>query len=130
MKRLMTVVLIAPLALALPAWAGDRAPSGRSGYGADDTGRNVRDRTAGAKTPGAQSNDATDLRITREIRQAVVKDDALSTNAHNVKIVTVGRVVTLRGPVDSAEERAKIDAKARGVAGVKQVDNQLEVANR
>ena len=130
MKRLMTVVLLAPLALALPIRAADRTPSAQSGYGADDTGRNVRDRAAGARTAGAQSNDATDLRITREIRQAVVKDDALSTNAHNVTIVTVGRVVTLRGPVNSAEERAKIDAKARAVAGVKQVDNQLEVATK
>lgn len=36
-------------------------------------------------------------------------------------------VVTLRGPVKSEPEKSAIEAKARQVAGVKRVDNQLEV---
>ena len=52
-------------------------------------------------------------------------------NAHNVKIITSGGVVTLRGPVNSPQEKAAIEAKAKQVAGVTRVDNLLEVeANR
>jgi osmotically-inducible protein OsmY len=59
-----------------------------------------------------------------------VSDKALSTNAHNVKIITKNGVVTLRGPVKSAGEKSTIAAKAEGAAGVKSVDNQLEIASR
>jgi hyperosmotically inducible protein len=128
MKRMMirsTTVLVplALLALGGPLWAGEARD-------ADDTGRNVRDRDAGSPTAGRQSNDSEDVRITREIRKAVVADDSLSTNAHNVKIVTIDGVVTLRGPVNSSAERTKVAAKAEQVAGVKRVDDQLEITAR
>ena len=56
-------------------------------------------------------------------------DKSLSTNAHNVKIITANGVVTLRGPVKSAAEKANIGAKAQQAAGVRRVDNQLEIAS-
>ena len=95
---------------------------------ADDTGRNVRDRDENAKTADQQSNSKEDLEITRKIRRAIVEDKSLSTSAHNVKVVTVDRVVTLRGPVLSAKEKASVAAKAEKVGGVGKVENQLEVA--
>jgi len=45
-----------------------------------------------------------------------------------VKIVTMDGAVTLRGPVKSDAEKHSIAAKAKSVAGVKSVDDQLEVA--
>jgi len=69
-----------------------------------------------------------DLGITQKIRQAVVKDDALSMTAKNAKIITVDGVVTLRGPVKSDKEKTEIGALAQAVTGVKRVDNQLEIA--
>ena len=48
-------------------------------------------------------------------------------NAHNVKIITRDGVVTLRGPVENASEKTSVAAKAQKVAGVKRVDNQLEI---
>ncbi len=48
-------------------------------------------------------------------------------NAKNVKIITQDGVVTLRGPVKSAEEKAMIASVAQKTGGVKRVDNQLEV---
>lgn len=36
-------------------------------------------------------------------------------------------MVTLRGPVKSAEEKTKIEAFAKATAGEAKVDNQLEV---
>jgi osmotically-inducible protein OsmY len=50
--------------------------------------------------------------------------------AHNVKVVTAGGVVTLRGPVESEQEKRLIEDKAMQVAGVSRVDNQLEVITR
>jgi len=93
----------------------------------DNSGRNVRDRSDQAVTSGDQSNSAADVKITADIRKAVVDDEKLSTNAHNVKIVTAGGMVTLRGPVKDDAEKRTIEEKAKKVAGVTKVDNQLEV---
>ena len=93
-----------------------------------NTGKNARDREDKTLTPGDQSSNPADVELTRRIREAVVADDSLSTNAHNVKIITINGMVTLRGPVASAEEKAKIAATAQKLAGKKQVENHLEVA--
>lgn len=95
---------------------------------ADNTGKNARDADGDTKTVFDQGNSEADVQITANIRKAIVDDDALSTNAHNVKVITSAGTVTLRGPVDSAKEKATVEAKAKNVAGVTRVDNQLEVA--
>jgi hyperosmotically inducible periplasmic protein len=95
----------------------------------DYTGRNVRDRGSETKTPGDQSESEADRTITQNIRKALTSDDSLSTNAKNVKIISNDGVVTLRGPVNSQKEKADVEAKAKQVAGVRNVDNQLEVAS-
>jgi hyperosmotically inducible periplasmic protein len=93
----------------------------------DNTERNVRDRSGETLTSGDQSESEADRTLTQRVRQAVMADDSLSTNAHNVKIITVNGVVTLRGPVNSAQEKANINAKAQQIAGATKVDNQLEI---
>lgn len=93
----------------------------------DNTGRNVRDRSGETLTPGDQSENEADRTLTQRVRQAVVADDTLSTTAHNIKIITINGVVTLRGPVNSAQEKTNIDAKAKQIAGATKVDNQLEI---
>jgi hyperosmotically inducible protein len=95
---------------------------------ADDTGRNTRDRDGNTLTADKQSNRKSDVEITREIRRAIVKDDSLSTNAHNVKIITRDGAVTLRGPVANKEEKETVAKKAEAINGVGKVDNQLEIA--
>ena len=95
---------------------------------ADNTGKNVRDRGGETVTPMDQGGSAADRDLTANIRKAIVADDSLSTNAHNVKVITVDGVVTLRGPVKSPAEKAAVAAKAEKAQGVKRVDNQLEVA--
>jgi osmotically-inducible protein OsmY len=93
----------------------------------DNTGKNLRDRDEDTLTPGDQSSDPADVELTRRIREAVVADKSLSTNAHSVKIITINGVATLRGPVKNEKERMKIVAKAQKLAGKKQVENELEV---
>ena len=123
MKKLAAaMVLVGGLAVWIPSARAD-------GYPADNSGKNVRDRQDAAVTSGDQSNTQSDLNITQEIRKAVIADKELSTNAHNVKIITANGVVTLRGPVKSAEEKANIGAKAQQAAGVTRVDNQIEIAS-
>ncbi len=93
----------------------------------DNTKQNTRDRDGTNVTPGDQGENKSDIAITKAIRQKVMKQ-RLSMNGKNVKIISVDGVVTLRGPVDSDKEKSTIAADAQSVAGVKQVDNQLEVA--
>jgi hyperosmotically inducible periplasmic protein len=94
---------------------------------ADNTGKNVRDRNDATLTPTDQSENEVDRTLTQRVRQAVVDDDSLSTNAKNVKIISQNGMVTLRGPVKNEEERKKVVAKAQQIAGEKNVDNQLEI---
>ncbi len=110
--------------LCLMLTACDNRPANTA---ADNTGRNVRDRHDQTLTPGNQSENEADRGLTQRIRQAVMDDDSLSTNAKNVKIITVNGVVTLRGVVNSDREKSEIGKKARGVNGVRNVDNQLEI---
>jgi len=98
-----------------------------SQYAPDNTGRNLRDVKGGPLTPENQSGNPEDQKLTQQVRQAIVKDDAISVNGKNIKIITVAGKVTLRGPVASNAERENIDAMAKQIAGVGNVDNQLEV---
>ena len=119
----LTLVLSSAL-LGLSAFAMAQAPTP---IAPDNSAVNARDRDAGATTAGQQSNSKADTELTRKIRRAVVKDDSLSTMAHNVKIVTVAGSVTLRGPVKTETEKTAIANIAQQMAGADKVDNQLEV---
>jgi hypothetical protein len=127
------IVLLFSLALlALGGYAGTAYPtegatSPPAATAPDNTGRNVRDRGGDTRTPGDQSESAADRVITQQIRQAVVADASLSMLAKNIKIITADGIVTLRGPVQSSQEKEVIEVKARQLAGMNQVDNQLEV---
>jgi len=93
---------------------------------ADNTDRNERDRNDATLTPMDQSNSSSDVDLTANIRRAVVGDDTLSFNAKNVKIIADGGKVTLRGPVKSAAEKARIEAHANKFAAGR-VTSQLEI---
>ncbi len=95
----------------------------------DNSAVNQRDRDQ-TLTPMDQSNKPADLKITRQIRRALVKDHELSTDAKNIKIITIDGAVTLRGPVKSEQEKADIAAKAAQLAGDTNVRNELEVAGQ
>ena len=96
----------------------------------DNTAKNERDRSGETQTSGDQSNSSADLKITQAIRQALMKDGELSTTAKNIKVITANGHVTLRGPVKTAQEKAKIDQIAKSAAGGAQIDDQLEVTNK
>jgi len=94
---------------------------------ATNTERNARDRDGANPTADDQSENKQDIDIAAKVRRAVVGDKSLSTNAHNVKIITNEGTVTLRGPVDSEEEKEAIVAMAKEAAGEDHVVDELEV---
>ncbi|MEO8904077.1 MAG: BON domain-containing protein [Polyangiaceae bacterium] len=95
----------------------------------DNSAVNKRDKDGSSLTPMNQGTSEGDRKITQQIRQAVMKDSSLSFTAKNVKIITINGKVTLRGPVKTAQERSSIEAEAKSVAGVNQVENLLEAKN-
>jgi osmotically-inducible protein OsmY len=74
-----------------------------------------------------QGNSGSETKISAGIRRGIMGDKTLSFTAKNVKVITVGTKVTLRGPVKTEQEKAAIEALAKQAAGVSEVDNQLEV---
>ena len=129
MKTIIVLIFSTLLVVACSKNRSDNKQVSQTAVEPDNSGRNVRDRDDQNKTTGDQSENEADRTITQNIRRAVTADNSLSTNAKNVKIITNNGTVTLRGPVKSEKEKAEIEAKAKQVAGVKSVDNQLEVAS-
>jgi hypothetical protein len=95
--------------------------------GADNTRINVRDRDSQTLTPLDQGNSQADVDTSAQIRKEIMGDSVMTTNAKNVKIITQNGHVTLRGPVNTADEKNRISEIANRIAGAANVDNQLEV---
>ena len=95
---------------------------------ADNTKINQRDRSPQELTADQQGETKQDREITQKIRRALVNDKSLSTYAHNVKIITVGGMVTLKGPVKSEEEKRAVEEKAVQIAGNDKIKSELDIA--
>ena len=80
-----------------------------------------------APTAQSQSNATTDRQTTANVRKAIIADKNLSLYAHNVKIITRGGQVTLKGPVKSEDEKQQVATDAASVVSSGKVDNQLTV---
>jgi len=96
----------------------------------DNTKTNARDRNTGDATADQQKENSSDRKLTKDIRRALMKDDSLSTYAHNIKIISQNGKVTLKGPVRSDEEKQAIEAKATEIAGSGNVTDQLQIADQ
>jgi osmotically-inducible protein OsmY len=80
-----------------------------------------------ALTAEDQGTSEEDVAATKQIRELVNEDDSLSIAAKNVKIITRNGMVTLRGRVESEQERLRIEANAREVVGSSRVENLITV---
>ena len=110
-----------------PGQQATPAPPASDSTDADNTNRNSSGENKDTDTAEKQSNSKDDLSLTQKIRQAVMKEGSLSMNAKNVKIIARDGNITLKGPVDSQQEKDTIGTKAGEIAGKDKVDNQLEV---
>lgn len=122
-KSMSVLALMGASILAVPmTYAQDPQPK------PDNTKVNQRDRDSAAPTADKQKMNPADRETTKKIRMAIHNDKSLSTYGHNVKVITQGGKVTLKGPVRSEDEKSNIAMKATQVAGDGNVDNQLAVA--
>jgi hyperosmotically inducible periplasmic protein len=109
----------------VPVWGQD-AQSTTPPAG-DNTKMNQQDRNPSQPTADNQQNNRSDLDITKEIRRSLVKDNSLSTYAHNVKVIAQDGKVTLKGPVRSDDEKSAVVAKAAQVVGPSNVNDEMTV---
>ena len=79
----------------------------------------------GERTAGEVVDDTV---ITAKVKAALVSDPVVA--AHDVNVQTREGVVQLAGFVDNGDQKSKAGEVTRRIAGVKQVDNQLEVKQR
>jgi hyperosmotically inducible protein len=87
---------------------------------------NVRNRSGATATPLDQGEGQQDVSTTADIRKQIIAAK-LSMDAQNTKIITRDGKVTLRGPVQSAEEKLRVAQIAAAVAGSDNVNDQLEI---
>jgi hyperosmotically inducible protein len=80
-----------------------------------------------AVTADNQANQKSDRLTTQKIRKAIIADKALSTYAHNVKIITSNGAVTLKGPVQSDDEKQKVATEAASVVSADKITNELTI---
>jgi osmotically-inducible protein OsmY len=113
--------------LAISTMAVACSNSDRSTVAADNSARNKVDKVGVIAEPMDQGTSDSDVMITTVLRQVLTADQTLSVKAKNVKIIARDGIVTLRGPVESAAERAGIEAAAHAITGVLRVDSFLEV---
>jgi osmotically-inducible protein OsmY len=92
----------------------------------DNTAINTRDRAQDAVTAGTAGQGQADVDIAANIRKQIM-NGKMSVAAQNTKIICLSGKVTLRGPVNTQDEKDTIGTIATTVAGSSNVDNQLEV---
>ena len=124
-KNIVRTFLCTGLLLGVGVLMHAQEPSNQSPP--DNTKTNERDRSPNAPTADQQKDNRSDRDITKQIRQYIVKDKSLSTYAHNIKVITQNGQVTLKGPVQSEDEKKAIEAKAAEVAGEGKVSSELNV---
>ncbi len=119
MMKTSIFTAIALLIAAMSVQADDTA--------ADNTDRNDRDQSGTIMTPMDQSNSEEDVDQVAAIRRAIIAQDQISILGQNIKVIANHGAVLLRGPVQNADEKARIAETVSKVPGVISVDNRLEI---
>lgn len=132
MKTVSQITVRAALfaGLLFGGWAFAGAQSAQSNPQPDNTKMNQGDHDPNAVTADQQGMNKSDRDITQQVRKAIIADKALSTYAHNVKIITQNGSVTLKGPVRSEDEKQAVASKAAEVVGADKVNDQIEIKSK
>src|SRR5256885_4683976 len=77
--------------------------------------------------PANQGISFKDLTTTRDINQLISYSTALSVAAHEVRVNTYKGRVTLRGTVESQDEKQQIEKLALSIAGTGNILNELRI---
>jgi len=121
--------LVASAAIALSCLPGGSAVQAFAQTGATQAAPpdNSKQNKNQAQTADNQANAKSDRLTTQKIRKAIMADKDLSTYAHNVKIITTDGAVTLKGPVQSEDEKQKVASEAASVVSADKITNELTV---
>jgi hyperosmotically inducible protein len=122
-----TLVASAAIALSCLPGGSSAAPAFAQTGSAQTAPDNSNQNKNHAQTADDQTNAKSDRLITQKVRKAIMADKTLSTYAHNVKIVTVNGAVTLKGPVQSEEEKQKVASEAANAVSADKITNELTV---
>jgi hyperosmotically inducible periplasmic protein len=125
--RVIRIAVLALTCAALPMVASSRVWPSEQQSQPDNTANNKGDNSKGAVTADRQKEAPADREMAKKIRKSIASDSALSTYAHNIKIVVIDGMVTLKGPVKTDSEKTAIGAKATDIAGADKVQNELTV---
>ncbi len=128
--KILILCLSVLFSLTAFAAADKAATKNESAIAPDNSGINKRDDSVVELTAEDQSNSPEAIEITRKIRADLNKNDSLSTYAKNVKIITTGKLVVLKGPVRSTDEVVIIRKAALAAAPKYKIQNELEVAKK
>jgi osmotically-inducible protein OsmY len=109
----------------LPTISAQSSPTGSTA--SDNSSINQRDRNSSEPTADQQKENNSDLQMTQQIRQALVKDKSLSSYGHNIKVIAQNGKVTLKGPVHTEQEKNTIISKAAAIAGQSNVTDEIDV---
>jgi hyperosmotically inducible protein len=121
-KASFFVVFTLVASLGSQAWAtSQNSPAAEQAPAPDNTKSSARDENKSAVTADQQKEARSDRETARQIRRAIIKDEALSNYAHNIKVIVQNGTVTLRGPVRSDDEKTAHEAKATQVVGESKV---------
>jgi osmotically-inducible protein OsmY len=82
----------------------------------------------GATAATDQAKSEADRTLNQNLRQTLSADSSLSASAKNVHFSTDNGKVTLNGTVPTEKDKKDIEAKIAKMTGVKDVDNQLQIA--
>jgi len=126
-KSIIRTFLCIGLLLGVGVLTHAQEPNNQAPPASDNTKTNQRDRSANEPTADQQRDNRSDRDITQQIRRAIMNDKSLSTYAHNVKVITQRGQVTLKGPVQSEDEKKSIEAKAAEVVGENKGSSELNV---
>lgn len=77
--------------------------------------------------PRREVGDVSDQAVTEQVRQRLASDEWFSPMAREIDVTTLSGVVTLRGSVQSEDERQAVLDAVRNVHGVRNVNDELEV---
>lgn len=96
---------------------------------ADNTKQNQGALEENAVVADKQGNGKEQIKILGNIRKVIMDQKDLSMDAKNIKIlVSDSNFVVLRGPVNSVEEKERLEELVKSCAGVKGIKTQLSVA--
>lgn len=131
MTKTHNLLKVVTLSLGIAAFSGAALPGyaqqSDSQAQPDNSAQNKGDNKKGAMTADNQKETAADRELAKKIRRSIAGDSALSTYAHNVKVIVREGMVTLKGPVKSEDEKTAVGAKANEIAGADKVQNELTV---